>query len=63
MQVWAEFSSHLHDLTSRGHQRDKFWGLRNNESFCEAIVSVDSKFQKKSCTTATVKGTEQLVNN
>lgn len=43
MQVWAEFSSHLHDLTSRGHQRVAFWGLRNNESFCEAIVSIDSK--------------------
>jgi len=33
-------------LTSRGHQRVAFRTLRNSESFCEAIGSIDSKLSK-----------------
>ncbi len=33
-------------LTSRRHQRVVFRALRNSESFCEAIGSIDSKLRK-----------------
>ncbi len=34
-------------LTSKHHQRVVFRALRNSESFCEAIGSIDSKLRKR----------------